>query len=194
MSKSSRKKKNLEEKNKKPKTERLSEKKQEKIIIEGKKDDVPASDLVGDPNDFEKEVVREAKRGRAARVVLPIVFFVFIASLVGFATWYYQDQGGKEEEVGFEEKIQTPPIIDLDSRDHDEQEESEEEKDSSLGPGDSTSEESPSGYTEYTVKEGDTLSGIANANGMSSTELAEYNNMSVEDVIRIGDKIKIPDK
>ncbi len=194
MSNNSSKKKSSEEKNKKPKTERFSDKKKEKIVIEGKKDDVLASDLVSDPNDFEKEVVREAKRGRATRIILPVVFFVFVASLVGFATWYYQDQSGREEEVGFEEKIQTPPVVDSDSRDHDNQEEPEEEKDSSPDPDVSAPEKDRDGYTEYTVKEGDTLSGIANANGMSSTELAKYNNMSAEDVIRIGDKIKIPDK
>lgn len=46
-------------------------------------------------------------------------------------------------------------------------------------------------YTEYTVVSGDSYSSIANANGMSSAELMEYNDTSSED-LQIGQVIKIP--
>lgn len=49
------------------------------------------------------------------------------------------------------------------------------------------------GYTEYTVVKGDTLSGIASRYGTTYQKLAEYNGISNPNVISIGQKIKIPD-
>ena len=49
--------------------------------------------------------------------------------------------------------------------------------------------------TVYTVKSGDTLSGIANKYGVKGgyQELAKYNGISNVNVISVGQKIKIPD-
>ena len=44
----------------------------------------------------------------------------------------------------------------------------------------------------YTVKKGDTLSGIANKYGTTYQELAKYNNISNPNVISVGQVIKIP--
>ena len=46
--------------------------------------------------------------------------------------------------------------------------------------------------TVYTVKAGDTLSGIASKYGMTYQKLAEYNGIKKPDVIYIGQKIRIP--
>jgi LysM repeat protein len=48
-------------------------------------------------------------------------------------------------------------------------------------------------FTEYTVVSGDSFSSIANANGLSSSELMKYNGVTSED-IQIGQIIKIPKK
>lgn len=53
---------------------------------------------------------------------------------------------------------------------------------------------SSSGETIYTVKSGDTLSGIAAKFGTTYQELAKYNNISNPNIIGIGQKIKIPGK
>lgn len=45
--------------------------------------------------------------------------------------------------------------------------------------------------TEYTVQAGDTWSSVANANGMTSKELMDYNSATSED-LQIGQNIKIP--
>jgi len=49
------------------------------------------------------------------------------------------------------------------------------------------------GYTEYAVVSGDSFSSIANTNGMSSSDLMKYNNVTSED-LQIGQIIKIPKK
>jgi len=48
--------------------------------------------------------------------------------------------------------------------------------------------------TVYTVKKGDTLSGIAGKYGTTWQVLASYNNIKNPDVIRVGDTVKIPAK
>jgi len=48
------------------------------------------------------------------------------------------------------------------------------------------------GYTTYVIKEGDTLSGIANANGMTSKQLMDYNGIVDPASILPGQSIKIP--
>jgi LysM repeat protein len=46
----------------------------------------------------------------------------------------------------------------------------------------------------YTVKSGDTLSGIASKFGTTYQELAKHNNISNPNIISVGQKIKIPEK
>ncbi len=50
----------------------------------------------------------------------------------------------------------------------------------------------PSGEIVYTVVAGDTLSGIASRYGTTYQKLAEYNNIPNPNLIRVGQKIKIP--
>lgn len=46
--------------------------------------------------------------------------------------------------------------------------------------------------TEYTVERGDTLSGIAQKNGVTLPALLEANNLTVESRLQVGQKLKIP--
>lgn len=52
--------------------------------------------------------------------------------------------------------------------------------------------ESKSKDIVYTIKEGDTLSGIASKYGTTYQKLAEYNNIKDPNIIYVGQKIKIP--
>ena len=49
-------------------------------------------------------------------------------------------------------------------------------------------------YSVYIVKSGNTLSGIANKYGMNSKQLRKMNGMSATDVLKIGQKLKVPAK
>ena len=49
-------------------------------------------------------------------------------------------------------------------------------------------------YTSYTIRQGDTLSSIARRYGTTANDLAEYNNLTNKDALRIGQKLKIPQK
>jgi LysM repeat protein len=104
---------------------------------------------------------------------------------VAYATLYYKNQSDAESPKSKEEKIQTPPTVDENS--------TEEPKTETVAPVTTpTSPPAATGYTEYTVVSGDTLSGIANTHDMTSTALAKYNNISVDTMLQIGQKLKIP--
>lgn len=45
---------------------------------------------------------------------------------------------------------------------------------------------------EYVVRTGDTLSGIADRFGVRTSELARVNGLSLTEVIRPGDRVRIP--
>ncbi len=49
-------------------------------------------------------------------------------------------------------------------------------------------------YTSYTIRQGDTLSSIARRYGTTANDIAQYNNLSNKNAIKIGQKLKIPHK
>lgn len=49
-------------------------------------------------------------------------------------------------------------------------------------------------YTSYTIRQGDTLTSIAKRYGTTATYLADYNNLANKDALRVGQKLKIPNK
>ncbi len=49
-------------------------------------------------------------------------------------------------------------------------------------------------YTSYTIRQGDTLSSIARRYGTTANDIAQYNNLTNKDAIKIGQKLKIPKK
>lgn len=159
------------------------------IVIEEKEEDILITELKGDPDNFKQEVRKEAQKGKAMRILLPIIFFLFLGTIVGGATWYYQNSNREALPKNADEKIQTPPIVDEDE----ELVENEEPATETPAPTPTTPPATnAAGYIEYTVKTGDTLSGIANDNGMTSSELASYNNITNPESLKIGQVLKIP--
>lgn len=156
------------------------------VIKETEEDVVLGSGFTGDPDEFKDEIKKEAEKGDLfKKFFLPLFVFLFIGAAVGFATWYY----AKPEKTvpKTEEKIQTPPVVDTESPAE------------TVAPATQIPTPTPTVTTEkkekdYTVVEGDTLSSIANANGMTSTELAAYNGITDVNSLRIGQTIKIPVK
>lgn len=161
------------------------------IVIEEKEEDILITELKGDPDNFKQEVRKEAQKGKAMRILLPIFFFLILGTIVGGATWYYQNSNNEALPQNVDEKIQTPPIVDEDE----EVIETEEPAAETPAPTPVTPPATnTAGYTEYTVKTGDTLSGIANANDMTSAELASYNNITNPESLQIGQVLRIPKK
>src|SRR5690625_3910328 len=62
---------------------------------------------------------------------------------------------------------------------------------SSSNSSSSSSSNSSSSNSTYTVKSGDTLSHIASNHGTSAKKIADLNNMSLSDIIHVGDKLKV---
>lgn len=52
--------------------------------------------------------------------------------------------------------------------------------------------EAPAGPIEYTVQDGDTWNGIADAFGLDAASLAEFNGRVLDDFLQIGELISIP--
>lgn len=165
-----------------PKTEASKESKKG-IVISETEEDVVLGSTIGDPDDFKNEVKKAAESGKFVRVVMPILVFLLLGGLIGYGTWYYQNQSEKESPKKAEEKIQTPPAVD---------DSTTTTTDTTTAPDTSTTSDTTADYTIYVVKSGDTLSGIANAHDMTSTALAKYNNITDAESLQIGQKIKIP--
>lgn len=174
------------------KKEQEPAKEEKGIVIEETEDDILSTELSGDPNDFKKEVDKEAKKGRAMRVLLPILFFVIVGAVVAAGTWYIKNQKNDTGTGTVEEKIQTPPVVENPEN----VVETTPTEETDKNPDTATKEEPTSiptaDYITYTVKSGDTLSGIANEYDMTSTELAKYNDITDPESLQIGQKIKIP--
>jgi LysM repeat protein len=170
--------------------ETVVEKPKKGIVISETEDDVVlGGGFKGDPDDFKDEVKKEAERGWFLRAITPILVFLLLGAVVAYATLYYKNQSDAESPKSKEEKIQTPPTVDENS--------TEEPKTGTTAPvtAPTTTPTTPpaaTGFTEYTVVSGDTLSGIANTHDMTSTALAKYNNISVDTILQIGQKLKIP--
>lgn len=158
------------------------------VIRETEEDVVLGNGFSGDPEDFKNEVKKEAERNAfAKRFLIPLVLFLILGALIGFATWYYSKQESPTPPA--EEKIQTPPVV----------------KDGEEVPAPATVTPvtptpatvtpvapATSPATTYTVKEGDTMSSIANANGMTSAALASFNGITDPNSLQIGQVLKIP--
>lgn len=170
----------------KPKTKKA-------IVIEEKEEDILTTELKGDPENFKEEVKREAQKGRIARILFPIFFFMILGSAVGTATWHYQRVARQEEPKRVEDKIQTPPVV---TEEEVPLETEVEQETPAPTPSPPLTPQTPAprtGYIEYTVKAGDTLDGIARANNLTFAELARYNNITnPEALLQIGQVLKIP--
>lgn len=137
--------------------------------------------------ELKKHSKKDSKRRLIANglVVLTVIVFAILAKVFIFkGDIKISDEGTKTPA----EKIENQPEI--------KNEEPKTEKPSATAPAeqqtpapaDQPKEES---YTVYVVKEGDTMSGVANANGMSSSQLMEYNGL-VDITLMPGQNLKIP--
>jgi LysM repeat protein len=175
-------------KTKKTSEEVIPKKNTKEIVIKETEDDVVfGGNFLGNPNEFKDEIKKEAEKGAVfAKFVLPTLVFLLIGGVVGIGTWYY----AKPEHAAVqstEDKIQTPPQV---------TEPVEEVPAASpttpVTP--ATPAPAPTTSSTYTVQEGDTMSGIANKYGMTSQELANYNNLTDVNALQIGQVLKVPVK
>jgi LysM repeat protein len=167
----------------------VAEKPKKGIVIAETEEDVILGGGTGDPDDFINEVKKEAEKGRFLRTIMPILVFLLLGAIVAYGTMYYKNQSDDENSQKTEDKIQTPPTVT-----------EEEAATTTTTPPPAPAPTTPTvttpttttGYTVYTVVSGDTLSGIANAHDMTSSALASYNGISVDALLQIGQKLKIP--
>lgn len=132
-------------------------------------------------DNFKEEVKKEAEKGGISKYAIAAAVFLLIGGGTAFATWYY---ARPEKTVpGSEEKIKTPPVVPP---------ETEGKNPETTTP--ATAPTTEKKEITYTVKEGDAMSTIANANGMTSAELAAYNGITDVNSLHIGQVLKIPVK
>lgn len=158
------------------------------IVIKETEDDVVFNGAFSaNPEEFKNEIKKEAEKADVfSKFIIPVLVFLIIGGASAAATWYY----AKPEHTAApstENKIQTPPVV--------------EEPTAEVPVANpntpvtqaQTVQPAPQAQT-YTVQEGDTMSGIANKYGLTSTELANYNNLTDVNALHIGQVLKIPAK
>jgi LysM repeat protein len=130
---------------------------------------------------------KSKKKNVPATIVLSIVGVLFIV-MIAKAYFMKNDILVNEENVAPSEKIESQPEVkdepvDTKAKETDTITEKETEKKPAAAK---------PAYTTYTVQDGDTLGEIANANGMSSSQLMKYNGITDPEAIKAGQNIKIP--
>jgi LysM repeat protein len=153
------------------------------VITETEADVVLDSGFNGDPDNLKNAIKKEAARSDVlSRFLIPLFTFILIAVVATGLTWYYArpeitDQKSKEQ------KIETPPEV-------------KEEVKAAAPAAAASATPAPAAAqpTTYTVQSGDTMSTIANANGITSQELASYNGITDVNSLKIGQVLKIPPK
>lgn len=166
-----------------PLAEKTEEKNGQKPIVikETEEDVVLGAGFSGDPDEFKDEVKKEAERGAAfKRIFLPLLVFLLIGGAVAFATWYYARPEKTVPKT--EEKIQTPPTDNTNKT---------PTPAATITPP-PVATPAPAAPKTYTVQAGDTMSSIANANGLTSAQLASYNGITDPNSLQIGQVLKIP--
>lgn len=133
-----------------------------------------------------EELKNHSKKDRKRRiiansfVVLTIVVFVVLAKVFIFKG---DIKISDENKKAPNEKIESQPDVN--------EEKTQETKPTETPVAPQTPAQTEPGYTTYVVKEGDTLSSIANANNMTSKQLMDYNGI-VDPTLMPGQNIKIP--
>lgn len=152
------------------------------VIEEDESDVLLSSGFNGDPDELKEEIKKEAEKGRVlSRFLVPLFTFILIVLIAAGLTWYYA-KPERENSVKTEDKIQTPPDV------------TNEAAVETPAPTPTPTPVPEKKEESYTVKEGDTLSSIANAYGLTSSVVAAYNGITDPNTLRIGQVIKIPIK
>lgn len=140
-------------------------------------------------DEFKNEIKEERKRKNIFGTILAFLAVVLIFGTIGIALYQLLMKPETVENKSASEKIISKPT-------EDKKEPVKEEVPAATTPAPTptpaaTTPAPTATSTDYTVVAGDTWSSIANANGMSSAKLMEYNGASSED-LQIGQVIKIP--
>lgn len=139
----------------------------------------------------ELELQSGDKKGKhtAAIAVMTLLGFVFIV-MIAKAYFMKNDIVSNEENKTSEQKIEGQPEIKDEPNPKDVQSTKDEKPKENPQP--KKKEDTSPGYTVYTIQEGDTLSEVANVNGMTSSQLMKYNGIKDPESIKPGQKVKIP--
>jgi LysM repeat protein len=156
------------------------------VITETEDDIVLDSGFNGDPEGLKEEIKKEAAKSDVLyRFLIPLFTFIIIGLVAASLTWYYARPEVANQKTT-EEKIENAPNV------------TEETPVETPSPATTpavtpqTTTPAPVQPKTYTVQAGDTLSSIANANGLTSKQLADYNGITNADSLKIGQVLKIP--
>jgi LysM repeat protein len=140
-------------------------------------------------DDFKNDIDQmrsKTKDQRLLAALIVLVVLVFLSLGVGFYQIFIKPVPIEETKTS-EEKIESKPEIPAQETPAPQQEQPQPQAPAPVPAPQPTTNEP----TAYTVQSGDTWSTIANANGMTSKQLMDYNGATNED-LQIGQKIKIP--
>lgn len=140
-------------------------------------------------NGLHEELKTHSKKDRKRRIVANVFVFLTILVFVILAKVFVFKGDIKisdDQKKSPSEKIETQPNLNEETK----------PAENPATPAPATPAPAPTpapdpGYTTYVVKEGDTMSGVANANGMTSKQLMDYNGL-VDPTLMPGQNIKIP--
>ena len=154
------------------------------IITETEADVVLDSGFNGDPDNLKNAIKKEAAKSDVmSRFMIPLFTFIVIGLVAAGLTWYYSrpeltDQKTKAEKIENAPNVKEEPQL----------------KNTTPAPAATTPAPAATSATTYTVQSGDTMSSIANANGLTSKQVADYNGITDVDSLKIGQVLKIPPK
>lgn len=157
------------------------------IITETEADVVLDSGFNGDPDNLKNAIKKEAAKSDVmSRFMIPLFTFIVIGLVAAGLTWYYSrpeltDQKTKAEKIENAPNVKEEPQL----------------KNTTPAPAPAATTPAPAATTAattYTVQSGDTMSSIANANGLTSKQLADYNAITDVDSLKIGQVLKLPPK
>ncbi len=144
-------------------------------------------------NNLVEELKSQSSKDKKRRIIANVVVISVIVVFVVLAKLYVFKGNIKINDESTKapgEKIQNQPEVKDDSK-------AETKTPVPAAPATATPAPAPKttttpSETMYVIKEGDTLSGIANANGMTSKQLMDYNGIVDPASITPGQSIKIP--
>lgn len=156
------------------------------VITETEADVALDSGFNGDPDNLKNEIKKEAAKSDVlSRFLIPLFTFLIIGLVAAGLTWYY----ARPEVANVkskEEKIENAPDV--------KEEPQLQSNAPAATPATKPAPTVTTSATTYVVQSGDTMSSIANANGLTSKQLADYNGITDVDSLKIGQTLKIPPK
>lgn len=140
-----------------------------------------------------EELKKDSKKERKRRLIVDSILVIVIITIAVMAKMFIFKGNIKinnQETKSPSEKIETQPQVQEEKKDN-QPAQTPAPATPAPTPVSQPTQTNSQGYTVYVVKEGDTLSGIANAHGMTSKQLMDYNGM-VDPTLMPGQNLKIP--